>query len=73
VLFSATKVEGYPVSDIMAQNFHSVEEFRAGWEGWFEGASLAQLRFDVETLSTWFDPGWSTLGQMLVFLVLILW
>ena len=41
-------VEGRPVSDIMALSFRLAEEFRAGWEGWLEGARLAQLRFDVE-------------------------
>ncbi len=30
------------------------------------------LRNLCSILQTWFDPGWSTLGQLLVFLVLIL-
>ncbi len=41
-------VEGRPISDLMAWSFCSAEEFRAGWEGWLEGACLAQLGFDVE-------------------------
>jgi hypothetical protein len=47
-LFQQTMAEGHPISDIMAQSFCSAEEFRAGWEGWLEGARSAQLRFDVE-------------------------
>ena len=43
-------VERHPVSDIMARSFRSAEKFRAGWEGWLEGARLAQLRFDVEDM-----------------------
>ena len=46
--FLATMVEGRPISDLMARSFCSAEEFRAGWEGWLEGARLAQLGFDVE-------------------------
>ncbi len=42
--------EGHPVSDIKARSFRSAEEFRAGWEGWLEGACLAQLRFDAEDM-----------------------
>ncbi len=42
--------EGRPISDIMTRSFRSAEEFRAGWEGWLEGARLAQLRFDVEDM-----------------------
>ena len=48
VLFSATMVEGRPVSDLMVRSFCLAEEFRAGWEGWLEGARLAQLKFGVE-------------------------
>jgi hypothetical protein len=37
-------------------------------------ASLLSIRgmYDY-SLKTWFDPGWNTLWQCLVFLVLILW
>ncbi len=42
--------EWRPILDIMARSFCSAEEFRAGWEGWLEGARLAQLRFDVEDM-----------------------
>jgi hypothetical protein len=47
-LFQQTIAEGRPVLDIMARSFCLVEKFHAGWEGWLEGAHLAQLRFDVE-------------------------
>ena len=40
--------EGRRVLDVMARSYRSAEEFRAGWEGWLEGARLAQLRFDAE-------------------------
>jgi hypothetical protein len=42
--------EGRRVSDIMARSYCLAEEFRAGWEGWLEGACSVQLRFDAEDM-----------------------
>ena len=47
-LATATMVEGHPILDLMVWSCCLVEGFCAGWEGWLEGACLAQRRSDVE-------------------------
>ncbi len=34
--------------DCVARGSGSAKAFRAGWEGWLEGACLAQLSYDRE-------------------------
>jgi hypothetical protein len=43
---SSTK--GQLILDRMARSFHLGEKVHAGWEGWLEGACLAQVKFEVE-------------------------